>query len=164
MQANSPSPADALANTQHNAQANAQAEARAAIERIYRAFASKDVALLREAVTADWQYIPEPPGQKPGPDQMIPVFADLAAALPDMRIEILDMLVQDKRVGVRAEVSGTQSGPLMGIAATSKPIRFAIHSFHELRDGRIARTWHLEDWLAVFRQLGEVPAAIDPRV
>jgi predicted ester cyclase len=128
-----------------------------AIARIYHAFETQDVALLREAVTPDWAYLPEPPGQQPGPDQMIPIFADLAAALPDMHIEILDTLVQGNRVGVRAEVSGTQSGPLMGIAATSKPIRFAIHSFHELRDDRIAKTWHLEDWLSVFRQLGEAP-------
>ncbi|SAK84701.1 polyketide cyclase [Caballeronia calidae] len=128
-----------------------------AVERIYRAFAAHDVALLREAVTPDWEYVPEPPGQKPGPDQMIAIFADMATALPDMRIEILDMLVQDDRVGVRAEVSGTQSGPLMGIAPTSKPVRFAIHSFHQVRDGRIAKTWHLEDWLSVFRQLGEMP-------
>lgn len=140
-----------------------QTQAREAVERLYAAFSGKDVALLREAVTADWEYLPEPHGFKPGPDQMIPIFKEMAAALPDMRIEILDMLTQDNRVGVRAEVSGTQSGPLMGIAATSKPIRFAIHSFHEIRDGRVSKTWHLEDWLSVFRQLGEVPRKIDPR-
>jgi predicted ester cyclase len=140
-----------------------EAQAREAVERIYYAFASQDVALLREAVTPDWQYIPEPPGQKAGPDQMIPIFAELASALPDMRIEILDLLVQRHRAGVRAEVSGTQSGPLLGIAATKKPIRFAIHSFHEISDdGRISKTWHLEDWLGVFRQLGEVPRSLAP--
>ncbi|SAL30996.1 polyketide cyclase [Caballeronia cordobensis] len=141
-----------------------QPAAREAVERLYRAFATQDVALLREAVTPDWEYLPEPPGQRHGPDQMIPIFEDLASALPDMRIQILDMLVQDNRVGTRAEVSGTQSGPLMGIAATKKPIRFAIHSFHELRDGRVAKTWHLEDWLSVFRQLDAVPQKIDPPV
>ncbi|WP_244808497.1 MULTISPECIES: ester cyclase [Caballeronia] len=136
---------------------NAGNTEREAVERIYRAFAAHDIALLREAVTPDWEYVPEPPGRKPGPDQMIAIFADMATALPDLRIEILDMLVQDDRVGVRAEVSGTQSGPLMGIAATSKPVRFAIHSFHQVRDGRIAKTWHLEDWLSVFHQLGQMP-------
>lgn len=141
-----------------------QPAAREAVELLYRAFSTKDVALLRQAVTPDWEYLPEPPGQKPGPDQMIPIFADLAAALPDMRIEILDLLMQDDRVGVRAEVSGTQSGPLMGIAATKKPIRFAIHSFHELRDGRVSKTWHLEDWLSVFRQLDAVPPRMNPPV
>ncbi|SPB15630.1 polyketide cyclase [Caballeronia novacaledonica] len=141
-----------------------QSAAREAVERLYRAFSTKDVALLRQAVTPDWEYLPEPPGQQPGPDQMIPIFEDLTTALPDMRIEILDMLVQDDRVGIRAEVSGTQSGPLLGIAATKKPIRFAIHSFHELRDGLVSKTWHLEDWLSVFRQLDAVPPRVNPPV
>jgi len=141
-----------------------QSAAREAVERLYRAFSTKNVALLRQAVTPDWEYIPEPPGQKPGPDQMIPIFDDLATALPDMRIDILDMLVQDDRVGIRAEVSGTQSGPLLGIAATKKPIRFAIHSFHQLRDGLVSKTWHLEDWLSVFRQLDAVPPRVNPPV
>ncbi|MFM0325329.1 ester cyclase [Caballeronia glebae] len=141
-----------------------QSAAREAVERLYRAFSTQDVALLRQAVTPDWQYVPEPPGQKPGPDQMIPIFEDLATALPDMRIEILDMLMQEDRVGIRAEVSGTQSGPLLGIAATKKPIRFAIHSFHELRDGLVSKTWHLEDWLSVFRQLDALPPKVNPPV
>jgi steroid delta-isomerase-like uncharacterized protein len=134
-----------------------RAATRATIAGFYKAFEQHDVTLLRQYVTADWQYIPEFPGNVPGPDKMIPVFKDLDAALPDMKIEIQDVLVNDNRVGVRAQVSGTQTGPLLGIAATSKPIHFAIHSFHELRDGLVSKTWHLEDWLSVFRQLGETP-------
>jgi predicted ester cyclase len=53
---------------------------------------------------------------------------------------------------------------LLGIAATEKPIRFAIHSFHELRDGLVSKTWHLEDWLSVFRQLDAVPQRVNPPV
>jgi predicted ester cyclase len=133
---------------------------RETVDLLYRAFALKDISLLRRAVTSDWEYIPASPGQLPGPDKMIPVFAELSSALPDMEIKILDVLIHDNRVAVRAEVTGTQSGPLMGIAATSKPVHFAIHSFHELRDGRVAKTWHLEDWLSVFRQLGELPPVL----
>jgi predicted ester cyclase len=133
------------------------AAARKTIEGFYRSFEHHDMTLLRRVVTTDWQYIPEFPGHVPGPDKMIPVFRDLDIALPDMKIEILDVLVNDNRVGVRAQVTGTQSGPLLGIAATSKSIHFAIHSFHELRDGLVCKTWHLEDWLSVFRQLGETP-------
>jgi predicted ester cyclase len=58
-------------------------------------------------------------------------------------------------------VTGTQTGSLLGIAATSKQVHFAIHSFHRMRDGLIAQTWHLEDWLGVFRQLGELPKSFD---
>jgi predicted ester cyclase len=51
----------------------------------------------------------------------------------------------------------------MGIAATSKPVRFAIHSFHEMRGGLVAKTWHLEDWLTVFQQIGQLPRQLDLR-
>ena len=129
----------------------------AVIEAFYQAIEQKSVALLRTVVTPDWEYLPEPSGVTPGPDQMIPIFKNLATGLPDMQITILDTLIHGDRVGVRAEVSGTQSGELLGIAASSKHIKFAIHSFHLMRGTLIAKTWHLEDWLSVFRQLGELP-------
>ncbi|MFM0644102.1 ester cyclase [Paraburkholderia bryophila] len=132
-----------------------------AIDTLYRAFEQKSVTLLRTVVTSDWEYVPEPAGVAPGPDQMIPIFEDIATALPDMHVTLLDVLIHGERVGVRAEISGTQTGKLLGIAASSKPIKFAIHSFHEMRGDLIAKTWHLEDWLAVFRQLGQLPASIE---
>lgn len=131
------------------------------IGHFYHAHAQKDVALLRTVVTPDWQYVPPSFGPAKGPDQMIPVFVDLASAMPDMDIQILDVLIHGNMVGVRAKVRGTQSGSLMGIAATSKPIEFAIHSFHEFRGDRIAKTWHLEDWLSVFHQLETLPPSLD---
>jgi predicted SnoaL-like aldol condensation-catalyzing enzyme len=132
--------------------------ARAALTVFYRAMSRKDVSLFRTVVTPDWRYIPPSPGPVSGPDSIIPVFADLSYSLPDMDIRILDVLVHGDKVAVRAIVTGTQSAPLMGIAATSKPVNFAIPSFHEFRKGHIAKTWHLEDWPGVFRQIGELPS------
>ncbi|MFM0063665.1 ester cyclase [Paraburkholderia aspalathi] len=138
-----------------------EATTREAIEGLYRAFEQKSVELLRKVVTPDWEYIPEPVGVLPGPDQMVPIFANIATALPDIKIAILDVLIHGDRVGVRAEVSGTQTGELLGIAASSKHISFAIHSFHQMRGNLIAKTWHLEDWLSVFRQLGQLPPTLE---
>jgi predicted ester cyclase len=134
---------------------------RETIEGFYLAVEAKSVPLLRKVVTADWEYIPALSGAAPGPDQMIRAFEDLAIALPDMKITILDLLVHEDRVGVRAEVSGTQRGKLLGIDASSKHLRFAIHSFHQMRGNLIGKTWHLEDWLSVFRQLGQLPKTLD---
>ncbi|HWT64867.1 MAG TPA: ester cyclase [Terracidiphilus sp.] len=135
---------------------------RDAIERFYLAFSTKDIALLRQVVTPDWAYLPEPAGAAPGPEQMTRLLENIASAMPDMKIHILDLLIHGDRAGVRAEVTGTQTGQLLGIAATSKEIHFAIHSFHQLRGNLIEKTWHLEDWLSVFRQLGELPKQLDP--
>ena len=129
-----------------------------AVKHFYRAIAQKDIALLQKAVTSDWEYIPAPAGAGVGPPIMVPIFSDLTLALPDMQIVIQDILVRGNKAAVRARITGTQSGALMGIAATSKRLDFAIPSFHELRDGQIVKTWHLEDWLTVFRQLDKLPA------
>ena len=51
---------------------------RSTIDVFYQAFAAKDIDLLRTVVTDDWEYIPEPPGVKHGPDQMIPAFERMA--------------------------------------------------------------------------------------
>ena len=131
------------------------------INAFYRAFAEKDVDLLREVVTPDWEYLPEPSGAKPGADQMASPFARMAVALPDMKITILDLLIHGDRVGVRAEITGTQSGELLGIAPSTKQITFAIHSFHQLRGPLVAKTWHLEDWMSVFKQIGQLPTTLD---
>jgi len=139
------------------------AATRDVIERFYRAIAHADTELLRTAVTSDWQYIPGASGQAIGGRENGPVPPDFLPALPDMKIILLDVLIHDAMVGVRAKVTGTQSGPLMGIPATSKVVDFAIHSFHELRDDRIAKTWHLEDWLGLFRQIGGLPPGLTNR-
>jgi predicted ester cyclase len=134
-----------------------EAVVREAVESFYRAFEARSVPLLRAVVTPDWEYIPEPHGAVPGPDQMARVFEQMTTAIPDMKFTILDLLIHVDRAAVRAEVSGTQSGVLLGINASSKQVRFAIHSFHHLRGNLIEKTWHLEDWLSVFRQLGQFP-------
>ncbi len=132
-------------------------EKRDAIDGFYAAFAYKDIERLRRVVTQDWEYIPDIPGGKPGADRMVGMFATIATAFPDLTVDIIDVLIAGDRVGVRARVKATQSGDLLGIEATSKPVDFAIHSFHELRGPLIAKTWHLEDWLTAFRQLGRLP-------
>jgi steroid delta-isomerase-like uncharacterized protein len=126
----------------------------------YRAVATHDIELLRTVVANDWRYIPAVSDDHVGPDQLIPAFKNLAIGLADMKIDLLDVLVSEDRVAVRASVSGTQTGPLMGVPATQKPVKFAIHAFHEMKHGKITRTWHLEDWLSMFRQIGAMPAEL----
>ncbi len=35
---------------------------------------------------------------------------------------------------------------------------FAIHEFHHLKNGRLEKTWHLEDWLTMLLETGAWPA------
>jgi len=129
------------------------------VQTFYRAFSDNKPDLLDEAVTPDWDDIPLAPGQGPGPGGFKPILHTLVAAFPDFRIDIEDIIGSHGRVGVRAKITGTQRGEFFGVPATNKPIAIAIHEFHELENGRIRRTWHLEDWFGMLHQLGAWPPA-----
>jgi predicted ester cyclase len=131
---------------------------RLAVETLYRAFSDRNPDLLDEAVTPDWEDIPLAPDQGPGPQGFKPIIRSVIAAFPDVRITIQDMMQIPGKIGVRAEITGTHSGALFGIAPTGKAVKFRIHEFHALDGRRVTTTWHLEDWFSLFLQIGQFPA------
>ncbi len=79
------------------------------------------------------------------------------AAFPDAGFTIEDMVAEDDRIAVRWTIRGTQTGEFNGIPATGRPVVLAGFAFLRIEDGRFAELWHLEDDLAVLRQLGIIP-------
>lgn len=79
-------------------------------------------------------------------------------SVPDLRFEIKDVLVSGNRIIVRSEVSGTPSGPFMGVDPQGRSFQLMTIDIHEIDSGKIARTFHVEDWARALRQLREDPA------
>lgn len=129
----------------------------AAVQTLYRAFSEQNPDLVDHVLAPGWEDIPLAPGQGLGPAGIKPIIRMLAAALPDVRITIHDTIQEPGKVGVRAEITGTHSGELFGIAPTGKKVSFRLHEFHAVKDGLITATWHLEDWFGLFLQLGQFP-------
>jgi predicted ester cyclase len=132
---------------------------RLAVETLYRAFGENRPDLVDTVLAPDWDDIPLAPGQPPGPAGIKTIIGIFSAAFPDVQIVIHDMLQEPGKIAVRAEISGTHRGELFGIAPTGRPVRFGLHEFHTLEGGRITTTWHMEDWLTAFGQLGRFPPA-----
>jgi ketosteroid isomerase-like protein len=129
------------------------------MQQFYAAFEKQDVDALRAVVTENWQDLPPAPTQTPGPDGVGPVFAMLSNAFDSLEVIVDDVLVDGDRVGVRARMSGIHVGPLLGVEGKQARFNIALHEFHKLRDGRVARTYHLEDWLAFFTQVEAFPGS-----
>ncbi len=120
------------------------------VDTFYEGF-SGDMALLTQAVTPDWEDIPPAPGQGPGPDGAKPIIEGIGSTFANFRIVVNDIV--DGRgadgngmIAVRAAMQGRHIGEFFGVPATNRDYSIAIHEFHEIRDGQIARTYHLEDW------------------
>lgn len=125
------------------------------IETFYRAFTDHNPELLNGVCTPDWQDIPLAPGQGTGPeglkDQITSVFLK---AFPDMKIVVHEIVGSPNHAGVRASITGTHLGEVMGVPPTGQSIDIALHEFHHLKDGLLTHTWHLEDWFGLFNRLG----------
>jgi predicted ester cyclase len=73
--------------------------------------------------------------------------------VPDFSFEIRDIVTDSKRIVVRSEASGRPAGDFLNVAHGGKSFRIMTVDIHEVENGRIARTFHLEDWAAAIRQL-----------
>jgi len=141
-----------------SAQSLTEAQARAIIAPWYSLFnvaTRGDVKAIQEQVlTADYEscsgYLP---GECWGRDTSIKVVGGFAKSIPDMRFEIKEVLVAGNRVIVRGEVTGTPAGDLFGVPHTGKSFRIMAIDIQTIQDGKIARTYHLENWLSALGQL-----------
>jgi ketosteroid isomerase-like protein len=135
-----------------------EAQARAVIAPWYALFnqpVQGDMRMLQEQVlTTDyescWGYLA---GECWGRETSIKVVGGFAKSIPDMKFDIKELLVAGDRVIVRGEVTGTPAGDLFGAPHTGKSFRIMAIDIQTIRDGKIARTYHLENWLSALGQL-----------
>jgi predicted ester cyclase len=79
-------------------------------------------------------------------------------AFPDFRMEIVQLVAEGDTVVARFRCSGTHLGGWRGHAPISRRFeRIDEVYFFEIRDGRLARAWGLEDTYTRLRQLGLAP-------
>jgi ketosteroid isomerase-like protein len=141
-----------------SAQSLTEAQARAVIAPWYSLFnqpVQGDMKTLQEQVlTADyescWGYLP---GECWGRDASIKVVGGFAKSIPDMKFDVKEVLVAADRVIVRGEVTGTPAGDLFGVPHSGKSFRIMAIDIQTIRDGKIVRTYHLENWLSALGQL-----------
>src|SRR5918997_1303555 len=87
------------------------------------------------------------------------VVAGFRAVFPDLAVTNEDVIVAGDKVTVRSTIRGTHQGDLLGIPPTGRAVEFMAIDIHRVEGGRIAETWHIEDYLSLLFQLG---ATIQP--
>jgi steroid delta-isomerase-like uncharacterized protein len=79
------------------------------------------------------------------------------SAFPDYRFELLDLIAEGDRVVARMPFSGTQTGPVLDLAATGRSVHVGEIVIFRIEDGKIAEAWEEYDELGMRRQLGALP-------
>jgi steroid delta-isomerase-like uncharacterized protein len=110
------------------------------------------VKLIEQATSSDWMTCGGNDACVPR-EKFIGGFKSRGAALPDLKWEIKEVLVASDRIIVRGEASGTPSGTFLGVPASGKSFKIMSIDIHTIEDGKIKRSYHVEDWTAAMRQL-----------
>lgn len=118
---------------------------------------SRDVTPLRQLWTQDTvQRFPDRTCR--GPDEIAAYLEQVFAAVPDIQIEVRELVERDEHVLVQWHLTGTHTGAdFQGIEATGRPL--AIDGFDHivLRDGKIVSNFIVYDQMQFARQVGLMP-------
>lgn len=128
------------------------------LKAFYGVFSNRDYSVVNQILAPDWQDIPLAPGQQAGPEGFKDLVKGFTQAFPDVTVNVHEIFGSHERAGVRAEMVFTHSNEFMGIPASNQKLTIAIHEFHHFKDGKLEKTWHLEDWLSMLLQTGAWPA------
>jgi len=113
----------------------------------------KDVAgLVTAATTPDWVSC----GNDRACGNRAQVIAGITArqkAIPDLRWEITEIVRAGDRIIVRGEASGTPAADFQGLPHSDRPFRIMSIDVHTLAAGKLARSYHVEDWMGAARQV-----------
>ena len=92
-----------------------------------------------------------------GPEDVKRIVAMLRAMLPDLTIEVEDMIADGDRVVSRYTGVATDTRGFMGRPPTGKVVRTPAIQIFRFAGGKIVESWAVRDDLGTLRQLGHVP-------
>ena len=116
-----------------------------------------------DETTIDQLYAPTavgnglPAASMPGPEGFKPFFRAFRAAFPDIHVEVTHAVSEGDLGVVHCRVTGTNTSPLMGMAASNRSVDITGMTMARVVDGLIVEGWNHFDFGAMYRQLGVEP-------
>jgi predicted ester cyclase len=122
--------------------------------RLGELLAAKDVDHLHEVFHENVVDHDPAPGQAPGVEGTKQFWAGFFAAFPDASTSLETLVADDDNVVVVLTITGTHSGPLMGIEPTGKRISVRGIQVGRYEDGMLVERWGSTDQLGLLQQIG----------
>ena len=113
----------------------------------------KHAGILAGNLSDDWQSIGDYSGKSKSKDAFLAQIAGFGKLIPDMNWAVEEMLQDGNRVIVRGRASGTPVGPMFGVDGEGRGFEIMSIDIHSVEDGKIVRSYHVEDWAGALRQL-----------
>lgn len=95
-----------------------------------------------------------PPGADRGPNGMWYTFQNvLRPAFPDLAVTIYQQIAEGELVTTHKTITGTHTGPLLGVSPTGRQVTIEVIDIVRVRDGKYLEHWGLNTLPSVLQQL-----------
>jgi predicted ester cyclase len=110
----------------------------------------------RAALAPDFTDRTLPPGRAQGVPGPLAASKFVRTAIPDLQADLRQLIVAGDRVTVHYRFHGHFTGQWGDTQGHGEVVDFIATDIYRIADGKIADNWHIEDNLALMRQLGLV--------
>lgn len=137
---------------------NNSADIKAALQKAYELFNSHDVTREKASMFVDDNYIDHTPdpGQPAGIEGLVYSFANFKKGFPDYKItaNIITVAEDGNSATVLITITGTNTGEMMGMPPTGKPVSFTGIDYLIFKDKKCTERWGYFDQMGMMQQLG----------
>lgn len=125
------------------------------VRRLHRELlASRELDTLDRFFADDFVSHNNPPGFPPGIDGVKRFFAMLHDAVPDVGVDIDELVAEGDKVAVATTMTGTHLAELLGHPPSGRKVSVTGIDIVRIADGKIVEHRGLTDMVGLLRQLG----------
>lgn len=111
------------------------------------------VAVFKTSISDNWESIGDYSGSSKSSEAFLGQIGGFGKLIPDLEWSVQAMHQAGDFVTVRSRATGTPVGPMFGVDGEGRSFDIMTIDIHELDDGKIVRSYHVEDWAGALQQL-----------
>jgi len=132
---------------------------RAIVRAWFDAFNTNNLDRVDDLFAPDVVDYTAPPGAPPGVAGMKALISVYRAAFPDIHFTVEQIIAEDDRMAGQWTARGTQTGPLLDIPPTGKPMEISGIFIMHVSGDKVTEHWVQFDQMGMLQQLGVIPGA-----
>ncbi len=119
----------------------------------YEAINRHDIAAFDQYLAPDFRDRDSGPGVQ-SREEVKGYFRALQQGVPDMRLQVQELILDGDMASAMVIATGTQTGPMMNLPPTGKPFQVKVMDLFRIKDNQIVERWGVLDTMGMMIQLG----------
>lgn len=111
------------------------------------------VEAFKGATSDSWESVGNYSGKNKTSEAFLGQVGGFGQLIPDLEWAVQDMHDAGDFVTVRSRATGTPVAPFFGVDGQGRSFDIMTIDIHEMKDGKIIRSYHVEDWATALQQL-----------